>query len=75
MAVKQQAKAEARKATRVESPPEKPPHQAKSTAIRLALAERQQEWTLPEHVGRYSRTAESERGKDPSSTSDRNDEA
>ncbi|KAL3713548.1 hypothetical protein TMatcc_002251 [Talaromyces marneffei ATCC 18224] len=58
MAVKQQAKAEARKATRVESPPEKPPHQAKSTAIRLALAERQQEWTLPEHVGRYSRTVD-----------------
>ena len=53
--MKRQAKAEAQKATGIESLPEKRPYQAKSTAIRLALAERQHEWTLPERVGRYSR--------------------
>lgn len=53
--LKQQAKAEARKSTRVEQQPEKQPFQAKSTAIRLALAAIQQEWTLPEHVGKYSK--------------------
>uniref|UniRef100_A0A093ULR6 Retrovirus-related Pol polyprotein from type-1 retrotransposable element R1 n=1 Tax=Talaromyces marneffei PM1 TaxID=1077442 RepID=A0A093ULR6_TALMA len=53
--LKQQAKAEAQKSTRVEQQPEKQPFQAKSTAIRLALAAIQQEWTLPEHVGKYSK--------------------
>ena len=55
MTVKRQAKAEAQKATRIEWLPEKQPFQAKSTAIRLALAEQQQEWTLPGNVGKYSR--------------------
>ena len=58
IAVKRQAKVEAQKATRIESQPDKQPYQAKSTAIRLALAERQHEWTLPENVGRYSRTVD-----------------
>jgi ribonuclease HI len=53
--LKQQAKAEARKSTEPECLPEKQPFQAKSTTIRLTLAERKQEWTLPEEVGKYSK--------------------
>jgi hypothetical protein len=53
--LKQQAKAEARKSTGMERLPEKQPFQAKSTALRLTLVERQEEWTLPTDVGRYSK--------------------
>ncbi|KAL3713814.1 hypothetical protein TMatcc_002519 [Talaromyces marneffei ATCC 18224] len=50
-----QAKAEARKSTGTERLPEKQPFHAKSTTIRLALAVRKREWTLPEEVGKYSK--------------------
>ncbi|KAL3708693.1 hypothetical protein TMatcc_006677 [Talaromyces marneffei ATCC 18224] len=56
--LKQRAKAEAQKATGTEHLPEKQPSQARSTAIRLALAERQLEWTLPENVGKYSKAVD-----------------
>ncbi|KAI7975634.1 hypothetical protein EIK77_003989 [Talaromyces pinophilus] len=61
MTVKQQAKAEAQKVTRTEWLPEKELFQAKSIAIRLALVERQQEWTLPEHIGRGRKPMEHQR--------------
>uniref|UniRef100_A0A093UTM5 RNA-directed DNA polymerase from mobile element jockey n=1 Tax=Talaromyces marneffei PM1 TaxID=1077442 RepID=A0A093UTM5_TALMA len=44
--------------SRTEHLPEKQPSQARSTAIRLALAERQLEWTLPENVGKYSKAVD-----------------
>jgi hypothetical protein len=56
--LKQQVKAEAQKSTGTEHLPEKQPFQARSTAIRLALAERQLEWTLLENVGKYSKAVD-----------------
>jgi ribonuclease HI len=56
--LKQRAKAEAQKSTRTEHLLEKQPFQARSTAIRLALAERQLEWTLPENAGKYSKAVD-----------------
>ncbi|EEA25303.1 reverse transcriptase, putative [Talaromyces marneffei ATCC 18224] len=53
--LQRQAKAEARKSTGTERLPEKQPFHAKSTTIRLALAVRKREWTLPEEVGKYSK--------------------
>ncbi|KAL3706321.1 hypothetical protein TMatcc_007332 [Talaromyces marneffei ATCC 18224] len=55
MDLQRQAKAEARKSTGTERLPEKQPFHAKSTTIRLALAVRKREWTLPEEVGKYSK--------------------
>jgi hypothetical protein len=56
MNVKLRAKTEAQKSTKTECQPEIQPYQAKSTAIRLAIAEQRQEWNLPESVGKYSKT-------------------
>ncbi|EEA20161.1 hypothetical protein TMatcc_000136 [Talaromyces marneffei ATCC 18224] len=55
MNVKLRTKTEAQKSTKTECQPDIQPYQAKSTAIRLAIAEQRQEWTLPESVGKYSK--------------------
>ncbi|KAI8411171.1 hypothetical protein FOFC_07765, partial [Fusarium oxysporum] len=49
------AKAEARKATDRDCRATKPPHQARSTRLRILLAQRQQRMMLPESVGSYSK--------------------
>ncbi|KAM6514322.1 hypothetical protein FALCPG4_18909 [Fusarium falciforme] len=50
-----EAKAEARRAARGSHRPEKPAYQARSTRIRLAVAQQQRQKTLPDRVGNYSR--------------------
>jgi len=49
------AKAAARRATREGCEPDNRPYQAKSTAVRLAIATQRQEKALPEGVGKYSK--------------------
>uniref|UniRef100_A0A093VEU3 Retrovirus-related Pol polyprotein from type-1 retrotransposable element R1 n=1 Tax=Talaromyces marneffei PM1 TaxID=1077442 RepID=A0A093VEU3_TALMA len=55
MDVQIRAKSEARKSTETECQPEIQPFQAKSTAVKLALAKQRQEWALPASIGKYSK--------------------